>query len=154
MSAVEERREAIEARVEEIEAIEEAELALKEGEIDEALESLSDALSLTRSTAPPVTVRIASQLLGVSQPTIRAWADEGALEDLPETSPRAVTLDSVMRVRRILEELRELGRSRQIRQALLARVDDELTLQNPDLRRSLRQMRTGTRKHYVHQDSN
>jgi len=90
-------------------------------------------------------------MLEVSEPTVRAWADRGLLEDAsPRPGPRALSLESILRVRGELEEVRRLGRDRGLRDALLARIDDRLTGEDPAVLRSLRQAKRGGRKHYVH----
>jgi hypothetical protein len=95
-----------------------------------------------------VPVAVAARLLGVSEPTVRDWADQGVLEDAP-VKPRALSLESVVRVRERLQRLRALGKSKDLRSALLVRIDDAITLKEPRVVRSLRQMRAGTHKHYV-----
>ena len=52
--------------------------------------------------------------------------------------------------RRELEELRRLGRDRGLRDALLGRIDDRLTAEDPAVLRGLRQARNPRQKHYVH----
>lgn len=92
--------------------------------------------------APPIPVSIAAKLLKVSEPTIRSWLGTGVLEDAG-TKPRGVRIESVLRVQRLLEELRERGADRNLRQALLARLDDELTLGDERLQSSIASMRRG-----------
>lgn len=149
MPAVKERREAISAAVAELDELDAAGEALEEGRAERAAKRLAKARDLRLRTAPPVPVSVAAELLGVSLPTVRRWADRGVLEDLG-VKPRAVSVASVARVRRLLERLRGMGRDANLREALLARLDDALTLEDEQLRRSLRQMRAGKRKHYVH----
>lgn len=93
--------------------------------------------------APSVRLSVASKLLGLSVPTIRAWIDRGLLEEIGDSSPRRVTLQSVLEVRPLVRELRALGRDRNLLEAVLARVEDERVLSNRKLRRSLDEMRSG-----------
>ena len=49
----------------------------------------------------------------------------------------------MLRIRPIVQELKELGQSRDLLAAVLARVEDEATLSDRQLQTSLRQMRQG-----------
>jgi hypothetical protein len=93
--------------------------------------------------APSVRLSVAGKLLGLSLPTIRTWIDRALLEEVRDTSPRRVTLRSVLEVRPLVRELRALGRDRNLLEAVLARVEDERTLSDRKLRRSLDEMRGG-----------
>lgn len=46
-------------------------------------------------TPTPVRVSEVAEALNVSLPTVRAWISHGALEEMPETTPRAVTAFSL-----------------------------------------------------------
>ncbi len=93
--------------------------------------------------APSVRLSVAGKLLGLSIPTIRTWIDRGLLEEAGGSSPRRVTLRSVLEVRPLVRELRTLGRDRNLLDAILARVEDERALSDHKLRRSLDEMRSG-----------
>jgi DNA-binding transcriptional MerR regulator len=93
--------------------------------------------------APSVRLSVAGKLLGLSLPTIRTWIDRGLLGEVRGSSPRRVTLRSVLEVRPLVRELRALGRDRNLLEAVLARVEDERTLSDRKLRRSLDEMRSG-----------
>lgn len=93
--------------------------------------------------APSVRLSVAAKLLDLSVPTIRAWIDRGLLEEVGGSSPRRVTLQSVLEVRPLVRELRALGRDRNLLEAVLARVEDERALSDRKLRRSLDEMRSG-----------
>ena len=54
-----------------------------------------------------------------------------------------VTLRSVLEVRPLVLELRQLGKTRNLLQAVIARVEDAETFANPSLRQSIEQMRRG-----------
>lgn len=74
---------------------------------------------------------------------IRTWIDHGLLEEVGDTSMPRVTLQSVLEVRPLVRELRELGHDRDLLKAVLARIEDERTLSNRKLRKSLDEMRSG-----------
>lgn len=93
--------------------------------------------------APSVRLSVAGKLLELSVPTVRAWIDRGLLEEVRDSSPRRVTLQSVLEVRPLLRELRALGRDRNLLEAILAQVEDERAFSDRKLRKSLDEMRSG-----------
>ncbi len=93
--------------------------------------------------APSVRLSVAGKLLNLSVPTIRAWIDRGLLEEPSGSSPRRITLQSVLEVRPLVLELRALGRDRNLLEAVLSQVEDERTLSDRKLRKSLDEMRSG-----------
>ena len=93
--------------------------------------------------APTVRLSVAGKLLGLSLPTIRAWIDRGLLEEVRGSSPRRVTLRSVLNIRSLVRELRALGRDRNLLEAVIAEVEDKRALSDRKLRRSLDEMRGG-----------
>lgn len=148
---VKEREKVINSTIEEIEELDRADAALESGDGTEARQAVERARALRLKAAPPVPVSVAARMLGVSEPTVRDWADRGLLEDAdPKQRPRTLSLESVLRVQQDLSELRSLGRDRELRDALLARIDDRLAAQDPAVLRALRHAKRGTRKHYVH----
>jgi hypothetical protein len=92
---------------------------------------------------PSVRLSVASELLELSLPTIRAWMEEGLLEEAEGPAPRRVEFGSVLEVRSALRDLRALGQDRNLLAAVSARLEDERDLADPDLRRSLEEMRAG-----------
>jgi hypothetical protein len=93
--------------------------------------------------APSVRVSVAAKMLDLSVPTVRTWIMRGLLEEAPDAAPRRVTLASVLRLRPIVRELRELGQDRNLLEAIVARVEDRRTLTDRRLRTSLAEMRHG-----------
>jgi DNA-binding transcriptional MerR regulator len=125
-------------------------------EIDE-LDQLEDSLGRNKDArlkvvrlrrrrlaeAPSVRLSVAGKLLDLSVPTIRAWIDRGLLDEVRGSSPRRVTLQSVLGVRPLIRGLRALGRDRNLLEAVLARIEDERALSDRKLRRSLDEMHSG-----------
>jgi hypothetical protein len=121
------------------------------------LEELEDALARNKDArlrvvrirgrrlaeAPSVRLSVAGKLLELSVPTIRVWIDRGLLEEVGGSSPRRVTLQSVLEVRPLVRELRALGRDRNLLEAVLAQIEDERSLSDRKLRKSLDEMRSG-----------
>lgn len=128
--------------VEELQLLDEARDALRHGRTEEAARALAEARRRRLRNAPPIPVSAASKLLTVSEPTVRSWLDTGLLEDA-SVKPRAVRIESLVRVLRTLTEVRRAGQDCNVRRALLARLDDELTLQDERLQRSTARMRRG-----------
>lgn len=93
--------------------------------------------------APSVRLSVAAKMLDLSVPTVRAWIMRGLLEDAPDPAPRRVTLASVLSLRPVVRELRELGQDRNLLEAIVARVEDRRTLTDRRLRTSLGEMRHG-----------
>ncbi len=91
----------------------------------------------------PIDVSQAAKILGVSAPTVRAWAKRGILERIPNRSPIALTFDSVRRTRRLLGELRAQGDDREFVQRLLDAALDQRELSRPEAVRGLEQWRGG-----------
>lgn len=128
--------------VEEVQLLDDAEEALRHGSGEEAAKALTEARRRRLRAAPPIPVSVASKLLAVSEPTIRSWLDARVLEDAG-VKPRAVRIESLVRVQRMLAQLRRRGQDRNVRQALLAHLDDELTHQDKRLQTSIASMRRG-----------
>lgn len=89
-----------------------------------------------------VRVSTAAKLLGLSVPTVTEWTRDGILEEAGR-GPRRVTLASVARIAPIVSELKELGRDQNLREAVLAKLEDRGTLEDKRFLRSLEEMRRG-----------
>jgi excisionase family DNA binding protein len=142
MTVVEKERQQVDEILEEVRRLDALGEAVKTGRSGEARRGLRDLRARRISHARPVRLAIAADLLGVSLPTVRAWADEGVLE-WRDGSPRRVSLDSVLRISPIVRELKEMGQSRDLLAAVLARVEDQAVLSDRGLQASLKQMRQG-----------
>ena len=140
----------IQLAVDEAECLDAAEAAINSGHEDEASRSLAKAERILFEMSPGVPAALAAALIGVSEPTVRDWTRRGILSRV-EAKPMKLSLSGVYCVRKIVKELRRRGQDADFRSALLAAIDDRLTLQEPSLQRSLHQMREGKRKHYVDQ---
>lgn len=128
--------------IEEMQQLDKAARALRQGKRDEAERALAEARQRRLRNAKPVPVAVAAKLLDISAPTVRSWAAEGILHDAG-VKPQAITLESMARTAALLRDLRDRGRGRDFRSALLARLDDELALDDGRLRESIGQMRRG-----------
>jgi hypothetical protein len=109
----------------------------------DAQRSLADLRGRLIDLQPTVRLSVAADLLEISLPTIRAWMEDGLLREAEGSSPRRVSLESVLEVRPALRDLRALGQDRNLLAAVTHRLEDERDLDDPELRRSLEGMRRG-----------
>jgi DNA-binding transcriptional MerR regulator len=109
----------------------------------DAQRSLADLRVRLIDLQPTVRLSVAADLLEISLPTLRAWMKDGPLREAEGSSPRRVSLDSVLEVRPVLRDLRALGRDRNLLAAVIHRLEDERDLADPVLQRSLEEMRRG-----------
>ncbi|TMC07007.1 MAG: helix-turn-helix domain-containing protein [Chloroflexi bacterium] len=134
--------------VEQLDELDGATTALRDGAVDSAGNHLRRAEDNILHLDLPVPVSLAATLLGVSERTVRDWIEAGILE-VAGARPVALAFKSVAEVRRELQRLRREGASANVRRTLLHRIEDRATLEQPRLRESIEQMRSGKR-HYVH----
>jgi hypothetical protein len=86
---------------------------------------------------------IAAKLLGLSERTVRTWADAGVLPVVSEKPTLMLDLVAVHFVSHLIRELREAGVNRDLVDMVAARLSDGLLSRDKDLRASLDQMRRG-----------
>jgi hypothetical protein len=91
----------------------------------------------------PVRPVIAAKLLGLSEKTVRAWANAGVLKATTERPRLLIDLVSVHAVSHLLNELRVAGKDRDLLDAIWHRLVDDNVLDDEDLGESLEQMRRG-----------
>jgi hypothetical protein len=101
---------------------------------------VSEAALADEGAVRPV---IAAKLLGLSERTVRAWADEGVLPIVSEQPRLMLDLVAVHLVSHLLRELRAAGRDRDLLEAVTQRLSDGLLLQDVDLQESVAQVRRG-----------
>lgn len=137
-----EREEAIALALEEAESLAAAREHLAHGQTAEASEAVERAFLLAFKRVPAVPVSLAARLLQVSEATVRKWISLGVL-DAVRSKPVAIDPGSLFGVLGMVRKLREQGADPTVRELLLARIDDDLFLQEPALQQSLREMREG-----------
>jgi len=110
---------------------------------DERARTLESVANRRLASAPGMRLSIAAYLLGLSEPTTRAWAKRGIFR-VRSRKPRLL-LDpvSVMEVRQLVASLREAGQSRGLLEEVYNRIADEQQLADPDLAESLEQLHRG-----------
>ena len=137
--AVEEHR--IRSLFDRVEAVEDVARTLPEDDERRAkLLAVSSATLADESTVRPV---IAARLLGLSEKSIRTWAKQGVLV-VAQRSPRLLLdLQSVHEVRHIVQDLRAMGKERDLLDEVWRRISDAALLDSPDLSESIQQMRRG-----------
>jgi hypothetical protein len=137
--AIEEQR--IRSLFDRVEAVEDVARTLPEDDERRAkLLAVSSATLADESTVRPV---IAARLLGLSEKSIRTWAKQGVLV-VAQRSPRLLLdLQSVHEVRHIVQDLRAMGKERDLLDEVWRRISDAALLDSPDLSESIQQMRRG-----------
>jgi hypothetical protein len=103
-------------------------------------------LALSRDAlAEEATVRpvIAAKILGLSEKTVRAWADAGLLATRQRTPRLLLDVPSVHRVSHVVHELREEGVERDLLEHVWHRLEDQALLDREDLGESISQLRHG-----------
>ena len=95
--------------------------------------------------ADPVRISHAQKMLGVSNQTVRSWINEGILDGFGG-SPQRVGLESVVRAKRIADELREQGRDRDLMTVVLSRLEALALEKDKEFRKSVGQMRRRERR--------
>ena len=137
--AVEEQR--IRSLFDRVETVEDVARTLPEDDERRAkLLAVSNAALAEEGTVRPV---IAARLLGLSEKTVRAWANQGVLA-VAQRAPRLLLdVRSVHEVSHILRDLRAVGRDRDLLDEVWRRLSDAALLEHPGLRESIEQMRRG-----------
>jgi hypothetical protein len=108
--------------------------ALQNGSVKQALSELQETQHTVAAMRPSVIdVAQAATALGVSKPTVRAWARRGLLDVVSE-QPMLLAFASVVDLRRDLERLRETAGSEKRWQSLLAAAADQRELAEPGAR--------------------
>jgi hypothetical protein len=126
-------------------ALTDARDAIVEDQPDAALQAVEAAAGLLESVdhAPGVPVARAAAHLGVSDKTVLAWMERGALRAVPDAKPRQVDTQSLRGAARALGELRERGQNRDWVQALVDYLDDRRVRSSDALKEGLEELRKG-----------
>jgi transposase-like protein len=114
---------------------------LDEQRVRQAAEIL---LEHKRDELPSVSVAVAARLLQVSRTTVEAWRQAAILG--PATARRRrheVTTESLVRLHALLDELRRLGRDRELRDYVWWSAQDAADYADAKLAEALRQLRAG-----------
>ena len=119
-------------------------MAIAEGLPGDAGDEVREKAWRAVGDSDPIRVLFAQQLLDVSGQTVREWIEKGVLEPVGN-SPVKVTLASVLEVKDIVDELRELGQDRDLVSAVLNKLELEELGENDRFRKSLEQMKRGER---------
>lgn len=94
--------------------------------------------------APGLPVSVTAHLLGISEPTVRAWIKQGSLKVVRGEKPLLVDLASVAKAQRAVELLRERGEvDEDWANSLYDAIEAKDALESDQVRRSLQQIREG-----------
>jgi hypothetical protein len=111
---------------------------------DQVREAAEILLAHRRHDLPSVSVAVAARLLGVSRTTVESWRQAGFLTPAPKKPRRhEVTIDSLVRLQVLLEELRLLGKNRELRDYVWWSAQDAADYADGKLAEALRQLRAG-----------
>jgi hypothetical protein len=114
---------------------------LDEQRVKEAAQVL---LEHRRHELPSVSVAVAARLLGVSRTTVESWRQAGVLAPAKVNRRRhEVTTDSLARLQVLVEELRRLGKNRELRDYVWWSAQDTADYADGKLAEALRQLRAG-----------
>jgi hypothetical protein len=128
--------------IEEVEELDRVKHAIECKDAMVALRSI-ERVRERRIAKRSVRIAIAAKLLDLSVPTTNKWADIGVLKEVDAVGVRRVTLNSVLTIRPLVLQLHELGKTRNLLEAVLHRLDDAELLEREDLRQSLDELRRG-----------
>lgn len=128
--------------IERIETLESVAKSLPEQ--DHRRSALLDLVEKDLAGAPALRPRIAAQLLGLSEKTVRTWTNEGVLTRVDGLSSRLL-LDArrVHEVLHLIADMRRAGRTAGLLDEVHRRLVDATWLERDDLAESLEQMRSG-----------
>ena len=111
--------------------------ALQNGSVKQALSELQETQHTVAAMRPAaIDVAQAATALGVSKPTVRAWARRGLMV-LASEQPTMLTFPSVVDLRHRLQRLRETAGDAKRWQSLLAAAADQRELAEPGAREGL-----------------
>ncbi len=111
---------------------------------DDRRSVLLDQVRKDLAAAAPLRPRIAAELLGLSEKTIRAWLADGVLIRAEQPSPRVLLdVERVHHVLHLLKDLRAAGQTVGLLDEVHRRLVDATWLDRPDLTESLAQMSRG-----------
>src|SRR5262249_47452985 len=97
-----------------------------------------------RRELPSVSVAVAARLLGVSRTTVESWRQAGVLTSADVKRRRhEVTTDSLVRLQILVDELRRLGKNRELRDYVGGSDQDTVDYEDSKLAGALQQRRAG-----------
>jgi hypothetical protein len=116
------------------------------GRLDEqrVVQAAQVLLEHRRRELPSVSVAVAGRLLGVSRTTVESWRQAGILASAEAKRRRhEVTIDSLVRLQALVDELRRLGKNRELRDYVWWSAQDSADYADGKLAEALRQLRAG-----------
>ena len=131
----------VEETFDQVEQLDEA-VVVVEQTLPEQARKIQSVMRAMLEHVPPLGVVDASKLLEVDRKTVGSWAEQGLLREVTHSSSRR-RFDPLRlhQVRHVVRQLRSLGQSRNLLDAVWFRLEDQAVLDHEDLQESLRQMR-------------
>ena len=115
--------------------------SLPEG--DERRGRLLDVSSVVLAEVATVRPVTAAKLLGLSEKTVRAWADQGVLVAARRAPRLLLDAVSVHQVSHLVRQLRAAGKHRDLLDEVGQKLRDQALIEQDDFQESLAQMRRG-----------
>jgi hypothetical protein len=114
----------------------------EQGELAAGMEEIAVRLRHV-ARVDDVPVSLAADYLGVSQPTVRAWAKRDLLKRTPGSKPLRVQAASLQRVRHSLDELRARGQDGDWLAGLTDYLEDIADRGSETVRQGLQELEAG-----------
>lgn len=106
-------------------------------------------LRMIKNLVPPVRLSVVSRMFGYDDKTIRRWVAMGILREV-QTKPRiAVDPVRLFEVSVLIDDIRQFHGQRDFTNALWSALQDQATLDDPDLIQALDQMASGDRRRWT-----
>lgn len=127
----------------------------QDAETRQSRDILCSVIDRTLKATPPVRPAVAARVLGLTEKTVRHWADEGVLTLKQATATRrGVDPARLHAVLHLVRDLRAAGQTRGLLDEVWRRLNDQALLDREDLQESLAQMRLGEGTVLVARDDN
>ncbi len=97
-------------------------------------------------------VSVAAKMLGLSERTTRDWLERGPLDAVRGAKPARVSTASLARVLPAVQRLRDIGHDRDLRRALVDRMEDQRIRSHPRVHKSLDQLHRGEYEFFASED--
>lgn len=140
-SSLEQERSTVLKEFHEVEELESIASELPDKALEQARE-LGAFIATKLVSVPPVPIPAASQLLNLSEKTVRHWAYEGVLQRVA-TKPMRLDPQRLHEVLHLVQDLRAAGKNQELIDAVWRRLQDQALMDRDDFQESLAQLRRG-----------
>jgi hypothetical protein len=141
VSSLEQERSTVLKEFHEVEKLESIASELPETATEQARE-LGEFIATKLVSVPAVPIPTASELLNLSEKTVRHWAHEGVLQRVA-TKPMRLDPQQLHEVLHLVHDLRAAGKNQELIDAVWRRLQDRALTDRDDFQESLAQLRRG-----------